>query len=211
LEKKTKGILIGLIGIILGIVVMVFPFATGVAISVIAGIALILLGIWMVISAIQLPTMGAGLISVIIGVIGIIIGILFLGNVTAVAFLLVLWVYLVGIWMIAAGLFMFFEKGSAHRVAGAISIILGIVVIGLGTMAAYEPWVLAILIGIDLIVLGILRIWGAYSTSAPKVAVPKVAPKPATPPPAKITKIYDSYTKTWFEINQQTGQKTLAK
>ena len=159
MEKKTKSILVGLIAIILGILIMVFPYIAGATVSVIAGISIIVLGLWMVFAgALHASSMGAGLLWVLIGIIGIVIGILFLGNVTAVAFLLVLWVFLVGIWMIATGLFLFFEKGMHHKVAGAISIILGIVFFGLGVMSVYDPTILAILVGLDLIVVGILMI-----------------------------------------------------
>lgn len=78
---------------------------------------------------------------------------------------------------------------------------------------------LALVIPVLLIVVGILLIaaWIGYTMATtpppkPLEEIPELSEsKEKAPAPTKPQKVYDSYTKSWYEIDPVTGKKTLAK
>lgn len=150
-------VLLGILAIILGILVIAFPLFSVFTASVLAGFAVIFLGIWLL--AQSFGTWGkskaASIAFLILGLIAIIGGIGLFGSVLAFSFLASLWLYFAGFFLIISGIMSFFTKeGTAGKGVGGLGIILGILYIILA-MYAWNPYYLALLIGIWLIIDGI--------------------------------------------------------
>ncbi len=154
----------GILAIILGILVMVFPVMGVVAISFIAGFAVIMLAIWFLIAGVAEMSVSrlVGILFVLLGIIALIIGFGLVFNPALFAFLTGIILYLAGILMIIAGVISLIGGLEArYRVwGGVLGIVLGIIYIILGTYA-FNPIYLGFLIGIWLILTGILSIFAS--------------------------------------------------
>ncbi|MDD3985773.1 MAG: hypothetical protein PHY59_07880 [Methanobacterium sp.] len=92
----------------------------------------------------------------ILGILGIIVGIGLFGNIIEFSFLVSFWFYIAGFFLIFSAIMSFFAKeGTAGKGSGIISLILGILYIILAAYA-WNPYYLAILIEIWLIIDGIV-------------------------------------------------------
>lgn len=154
----------GILAIILGILVMIFPVMGVVAISFITGFAVIMLAIWFLIAGvteIQVSRL-MGILFLILGIIALILGFGLVFNPTIFAFLTGLMLYLAGILMIIAGVISLLGGFAArYRVwGGVLGIVLGIIYIILGTYA-FNPLYLGFLIGIWLLLTGIFSIFAS--------------------------------------------------
>jgi membrane protein HdeD len=161
MEEKGRHILIGVLAIILGLIIMIFPLISVFAISVLFGISILVIGIYMIVKA--FPTWqaskGASIGYLIFGILAIFLGIGLTGKVLAFSFLVSFLLYFVGFFLIISGIFALFAgENSAMKGAGGLGIILGILYIILGAYA-YNPIYLAIIIGIWLIIDGIVYIF----------------------------------------------------
>jgi uncharacterized membrane protein HdeD (DUF308 family) len=154
---KEGNILLGILAIILGLLVMVFPLFSVFTASVIAGIGILFLGIWFLIQcfAVWDNSKGASIAYLILGIMALVVGIGLFGNVLAFSFLVSLWLYIAGFFLIISGIMSLFAKdGTMGKGSGALGVILGILYIVLAAYA-WNPLYLALLIGIWLIVDGI--------------------------------------------------------
>ena len=154
---KEGNILLGILAIILGLLVMVFPLFSVFTASVIAGIGILFLGIWFLIQSFGVweSNKGASIANLILGVLAIVVGIGLFGNILAFSFLVSLWLYIAGFFLIISGIMSLFAKeGTMGKGSGALGVILGILYIILAAYA-WNPLYLALLIGIWLIVDGI--------------------------------------------------------
>ena len=154
--------IMGVLAIILGILIMVFPVVGVVAASFVAGFAVIMLAIWFLIagvSELQVSRL-VGVLLVILGIIALIIGFGIVFNPAIFAFLTGIILYLAGILMILAGVIALLDGLDVkYRVwGGVLGIVLGIIYIVLGTFA-FHPIYLGFLIGIWLILNGIFSIF----------------------------------------------------
>jgi uncharacterized membrane protein HdeD (DUF308 family) len=152
-----KNVLMGILAIILGIVVMTFPYASVFTLSILAGIGILLLSIWFLILTFRVweDVKWASIPYLILGIIGIVAGIGLMGNVQAFSFLASFLIYLAGFYMLFAGILALFTGiTTVEKGIGGIGVILGITYLIVG-IYALNPYYLALIIGIWLIFDGI--------------------------------------------------------
>jgi len=158
--NKGKNVLIGILAIILGLVVIAFPLISVLTFSVLMGIGIIFLGIWFFSQGFHVweKNLAAGIADLLLGIIAVLFGIVFLGDVPAFEFLTFLGLYIVGLFLIIAGLMALFSgKDLKARGIGVLGIIFGILYFVLGVYVA-NPFFLAVIIGAFLILAGIMEI-----------------------------------------------------
>ena len=153
---EERSMLLGILAIILGILVIAFPLISIFTASVLAGLGILFLGIWLFVKSFETwsTSKGIGAVQLIIGILAIIVGIGLFGNILAFSFLVAFWLYLAGFFLLISGLFSIFGASTANKGAGGVGIILGILYIILA-FYAFNPFYLALLIGIWLIIDGI--------------------------------------------------------
>jgi membrane protein HdeD len=154
---KEGNILLGILAIILGILVLIFPLFSVFTVSILAGLSILFLGIWLLIQsfAVWERNKGVSIAYLILGILGIIVGIGLFGNIVAFSFLVSFWLYLAGFFLIFSAIMSLFAKeGTAGKGSGIVGVILGILYIVLAAYA-WNPYYLAILIAVWLIVDGI--------------------------------------------------------
>jgi len=154
---KEGNMFLGILAIILGLLVIIFPLFSVFTVSVIAGIGILFLGIWLLIQSFAYweGSKGTSIAYLILGILAIIVGIGLFGNILAFSFLVSLWFYIAGVFLIFSGIMSLFAKaGMAGKGSGVLGIILGILYMILASYA-WNPYYLAFLIGIWLIIDGI--------------------------------------------------------
>jgi uncharacterized membrane protein HdeD (DUF308 family) len=152
-----KNMLIGILAIILGILVIAFPLISVFTLSVLVGIGILFLGIWFLVQIFRVweSSKAASIAYLILGIIAIVAGIGMVGNILALSFLASFIIYLAGFFMLISGILTLFTgEGGAGKGIGGLGILLGILYIIIG-MFAWNPFYLALLIGIWLIFDGI--------------------------------------------------------
>ena len=154
---EGNNVLLGILAVILGILVIAFPLLSIFTASVLAGLAIVFLGIWLL--AQSFGTWGASKAAsvafLILGLVAIICGIGLFGHILAFSFLASIWLFFAGFFLIISGIMSLFAKGgAAGKGSGGIGVILGILYIVLASFA-WDPYYLALLIGIWLIIDGI--------------------------------------------------------
>jgi membrane protein HdeD len=159
--NEGKNTLIGILAIILGLIVIVFPLVSVLTFSVLMGLGIIFLGIWFFSQSFHVweKNLAAGIADLLLGIIAVLFGIVFLGDVHAFEFLTFLALYIVGLFLIIAGIMALFSgKDLKSRGIGILGIIFGILYFILGIYVA-NPLFLAIIIGSFLILAGIMEIF----------------------------------------------------
>ena len=154
---KEGNIFLGILAIILGLTVIIFPLFSIFTASMIAGIGILFLGIWFLIQFFALwdGNKGASIAYLILSILAIIVGIGIFGNISAFSFLISLWLYIAGLFLIISGIMSLFTKPEAYgKGSGVSGTILGIIYIVLAAYA-WNPFYLGLLIGIWLIIDGI--------------------------------------------------------
>ncbi|EKQ55784.1 MAG: hypothetical protein B655_0282 [Methanobacterium sp. Maddingley MBC34] len=154
---EGNNVLLGVLAIILGILVMVFPIFSVFTASVLAGLAILFLGIWLLAQSFGTwsASKGASIAYLILGIIAIVGGIGLFGDVLALSFLASFWLYFAGFFLIVSGIMSFFtQEGTTGKGVGGLGVILGILYIILGAYA-WNPLYLAFLIGFWLIIQGV--------------------------------------------------------
>ena len=154
---EEKNMLMGIIAIILGIVVIAFPYISIFTFSVLAGIGILILGIWFLLqtSRIWEDSKASGIAYLILGLIAIVAGIGIMGNITAFSFLASFIIYLAGFLLLFSGILTLFAgTDTIGKGIGGIGVILGITYLIIGIFAL-NPYYLALIIGIWLIFDGI--------------------------------------------------------
>ena len=101
-----KNMLMGIIAIILGIVVMAFPYMSIFTFSVLSGIGILILGIWFLIQTFSVweNSKAASIAYLILGLIAIVAGIGMMGNIQAFSFLTSFIIYLAGFYLLFSGI-----------------------------------------------------------------------------------------------------------
>jgi len=153
LASKTHGILT----ILFGLILLIFPWFGLWTLTAILGFILILFGIGLLVfgAFTYQASKGAAVAFLILGLLGLIAGVGLFGNVAAFAALAGLALYLSGFILIIAGLVHVLKpRTRISREVGLLGIIMGIVYIILGSLAV-DPRGLSILMGIWLIIAGI--------------------------------------------------------
>lgn len=154
---KGGNVLLGILAIILGFLVIIFPLLSVFTVSVLAGIGVLFLGIWLLIQCFGAweSSKGISIAYLILGILAVIVGIGLFGNILTFSFLVSLWLYIAGFFLIISGILSLFAKeGTPGKGSGVLGIVLGILYMVLAAYA-WNPFYLAIIIGIWLIIDGI--------------------------------------------------------
>ena len=158
----------GVVALILGIVLLVWPEKTFTVVAIILGINFLVVGIVRLALSIFTAGVSAGLrvLNILFGILLIIVGVVAIKNAAVAAELLVIFVVvLIGIGWIIEGVLALVESGKSESrgwaiTFGIISVLAGIVVLVVPlTTAALLVW----LSGIALVVLGIVGIVRAFT------------------------------------------------
>lgn len=152
----------GVLAIVFGVIALVYPGATLTALALVFGAYAFIDGVFAIASAIGFGGRDS-VWYVLGGILGIAVGIatFFYPNITAQAliYLVGLWAILTGIFEVIAGFELPFEKDWLLALAGALSIIFGVLVFfNPGSGAVAIVWLIgiyAVLFGITLVVFGI--------------------------------------------------------
>ena len=156
LEKSA-----GILSVILGLIFIVFPMFSSNLASIIIGLSLIFFGIsaaYMNFSM-RRETGYISIAGLIIGIIAIIFGFIFIFYIDALSFLVGLEFYIVGIIMILFGITALLSKSKKFSTFTSILVlVMGIVLIALGSLAIDQPVYVAIIIGVVLIIEGLTMI-----------------------------------------------------
>ncbi|WP_321423489.1 DUF308 domain-containing protein [uncultured Methanobacterium sp.] len=159
--NEGKNTLIGILAIILGLIVIIFPLVSVLTFSVLMGLGIIFLGIWFFAQSFHVweKNLAAGIADLLLGIIAVLFGIVFLGDVRVFEFLTFLALYIVGLFLIIAGFMALFSgKDLKSRGIGILGIIFGILYFIVGIYVA-NPLFLAIILGAFLILAGIMEIF----------------------------------------------------
>jgi len=146
----------GVLSIIIGLILLIFPWFGLWTLAAILGFILILLGLGLLVfgAFTYRASKGVGVAFLLLGILGLIAGVGMFGNVGALAALAGVALYLSGFILIIAGLVHFFKPRTPFsREVGVVGILLGIVYIILGSYVT-DPRGLSVLMGIWLIIAG---------------------------------------------------------
>ena len=155
---EGRNVIIGILGILLGLIVIVFPLISVFTVNAIAGIGLIFVGIWILLKSLKNKSIAAAVAGLIVAVFAIMMGIVFIGDIKAFEFFSFIALYIVAFFLVLAGLESLISgKGLKGKGVGALGIIIGILFAIIGTFAA-NPFVLAALIGAFLIIAGLIEL-----------------------------------------------------
>lgn len=163
----TKNVFVGILAVILGLIVILFPLISVSTFSVIAGVGIIFLGIWILAQSFKAKSLAAGIADLIIAIFAIMLGIVFIGDIKAFAFFSSLALYIVGLFVALSGLSALSVEGTKGKALGVLGIILGVLFIVIGTYA-YNPLVLAAVIGGFLIIAGVMEIFDILGSETKK-------------------------------------------
>jgi uncharacterized membrane protein HdeD (DUF308 family) len=156
--EKGRNLILGILGILLGLIIIVFPFISVFTVNAIAGIGIIFVGIWIIVKSLKSDSIAAGIAGLLVAVFAIMMGIVFIGDIKAFEFFSFIALYIVGFFIALAGLESLISgKDIKGKGTGVLGIIIGILFVVIGTYAA-NPLVLAALIGAFLIIAGIMEI-----------------------------------------------------
>lgn len=156
-----RNVFVGILAILLGIIVIIFPLISVSTLSVLAGVGIIFLGIWLLVQSYKnwAKNLAAGVASLILAFFAIALGIVFLGNIPALSFITFLALYIVGFFLIITGLTaLFSESGVKAKGIGALGVIFGLLFMIMGIYVG-NPLFLAIILGAFLIIAGIMEIF----------------------------------------------------
>jgi uncharacterized membrane protein HdeD (DUF308 family) len=159
--NETTNAFVGILAIISALIVIVFPLISVFTFSAIAGVGIIFLGIWILAQSFKTENLAAGIADLIMAIFAIVLGIVFIGDIKAFEFFSSLALYIVGLFVALSGLTSLSGEGTKGKAIGVLGIILGVLFIVMGTYA-YNPLVLAAIIGAFLIIAGIMEIFDLF-------------------------------------------------
>ena len=156
-----RNVVVGILAVILGLVVIIFPLIGVSTLSDLAGIGIIFLGIWLLAQSFKAweKSVAAAVADLILAVLAILWGVMFLGNIKAFAFLTFLALYIVGFFIIISGLTAFFsDKSLKGKAIGVLGVLLGVFFL-IFSVYLKNPLVLAATVGAFLIIAGVVEIF----------------------------------------------------
>lgn len=157
---EGTNILTGIVAILLGIFIIVFPMFSVFTLSILTGMGIIFIGIWLLAMSYDLwtDTKTMSVISLILGILGIIVGIILIGKIEAFSILTALLIYVGAFFLIIAGIVALASgEGPLGRGTGILGVIFGVIFLMVG-LFALDPIYLAFLIGLFLLITGIFQI-----------------------------------------------------
>lgn len=164
---KQNNVLFGILAILLGLAVIAFPLISVFIVSDIVAIGLIFIGIWLLAQSVVIWSENKviSILALIIGIIGVIVGIGLFGKVLAFSILAGIIIYIGGIFLILSGIISLVSgTGNGGKAGGFLGIILGILYLIIGVYAL-NPFYLALLIGLWLILTGIFMLFDSGQKS----------------------------------------------
>lgn len=150
--------ILGIIAIILGIIIMAFPIASELALSVIAGLGFVILGIYYVLAGANTWNISkwTSVAYIILGLVALIFGFMLIFNILLFELLIGIYIYITGFMLLFSGILGMVHKENSMGMAGsALMLIMGILVIIVGFLVLDNPLYVALLIGLSLIFDGI--------------------------------------------------------
>jgi membrane protein HdeD len=159
--EMHRNVYVGVLAILLGLIVIIFPLISVATLSILSGIGIIFLGIWLLFQGYKNwgKNLAAGIASLILAFFAFAIGIVFIGDIPALSFVTFLALYIVGFFLIITGLTaLFSEKGVKAKGIGILGVIFGLLFMIMGIYVG-NPFFLAIILGAFLIIVGIMEIF----------------------------------------------------
>ena len=152
MEKMGNAIVL----IVLGLIVLAFPILGVIPAALITGFVVLMFAVGLLLSGTSEmeENMGMGLIKVVLGIIALVLAIGVLLNPGLFAVFLGFMVFIVGLFLVIAGIMSFFASDD-QRMNGILAIIIGILYMVIGNFVS-NPIYLGILIGLWLLITGIL-------------------------------------------------------
>lgn len=160
---EGRNVLMGILAILLGLVVIAFPLLSVFIVSDLVAIGIIFVGVWLLAQSVVTwgENKGISIAALILGILGIVVGIGLFGKIFAFSILVGMVIYIGGLLLIFSGILSLLSgKGSGGRWGGILGIVLGILYIIVG-LYALNPFYLALLIGLWLILTGLFMIIGS--------------------------------------------------
>lgn len=161
---ENKNVFVGILAILLGLIVILFPLISIFTINDIAGIGIIFVGIWLILQSFKNgeKSLAAGVAGLIVAVFAIMLGIVFIADIKAFQFFTFIALYIVGFFIALAGITaLISDSGFKGKAIGALGILIGILFVLIGSYVG-NPLVLAAIIGAFLIIAGIMEISGKF-------------------------------------------------
>jgi uncharacterized membrane protein HdeD (DUF308 family) len=156
-----RNVVVGILAVILGLVVIIFPLIGVSTLSDLAGIGIIFLGIWLLAQSFKAweTSVAAAVADLILAVLAILWGVMFLGNIKAFAFLTFIALYIVGFFIIISGLTAIFsDKSLKGKAIGVLGVLMGVFFL-IFSVYLKNPLVLAATVGAFLIIAGVVEIF----------------------------------------------------
>jgi uncharacterized membrane protein HdeD (DUF308 family) len=158
MENKN---LIGILAIVLGLLLLVFPLLGEIVLSTFVSIVFLLIGIYFL--GISFGEFSKNKVSAILnfifGLITLILGLFLVGNVILFDILASFYFFVFGFLYIFSGILGIFSRISVFgRASSGIFIVLGILTLILGYLTLLNPLFIAIILGIGLVIDGIALI-----------------------------------------------------
>lgn len=157
IEKRNA--FVGVLMVILGLMVIIFPLMIIFTFSVLTGIGIIFLAIWLFLQSFRIwdKNLAAGIADMALAFLALAFGIIFIGNIKGFEFMIFMAMYIASFFLILTGLVELFSAESFNgKVTGASGVIFGLLFLLLGTYVG-NLLVLAAIIGAFLIILGIME------------------------------------------------------
>ena len=161
MKTSTWTLLLGLLMIVAGVYCLINPFPASLAVTIFAGWSFIILGILQIVSAFRDTSGGTRILLIILGAVMVWIGWLILANPIGGLIALTVAVALSFVASGIAKLVLGFQvKGSGFGIwiilSGVLSVVLGLMF--WGNILGAAPWLLGVLLGIELISDGVAAI-----------------------------------------------------
>ena len=167
--NENKNVFVGILAIILGLIVIIFPLISVFTLNAILGIGIIFLGIWLLVQSIKNESLAAGIAGLLVAVIAIMLGIVFIADIKVFQFFTFIAIYIVGFFIILAGITSLISgEGIKGKAIGALGCIIGILLIVVGSYAG-NPLVVSALIGAFFIIAGIMEIFDLFGENKEKI------------------------------------------
>ena len=156
MQKMVSAIVL----IVLGLIVLAFPLLGVVPAALITGFVVLIFGLGLIFNGISQmeANMGIGLTEVILGIIAFVLGIGITANPGLFAMFIGFMVFIVGLFLVIAGIIILLTKSDDQKWNGILAIIIGILYMIVGNFVS-NPIYLGLLIAIWLIIMGIMMLF----------------------------------------------------
>ncbi len=163
--NENRNVFVGILAIILGLIVILFPLISVFTINKIAGIGIIFLGIWFLAQSFKTGSFAAGIAGILLAILSIAFGVVFIADIKALEFFTFVALYIVGFFIALAGITPLISgEGLKAKAIGALGVVIGIIFVVVGSYVG-NPLVLAAVIGAFLIIAGLMEIFDLFGKS----------------------------------------------